>query len=88
MRGDLLRSLLNAGITPVLAPIGYGEGGAAYNINADTMAGAAFVARVHSASAALPQYVSARTLAQPLLLQSALLSLRESKAAGLNPPFL
>lgn len=39
VRPDLLRSLLDAGITPVLAPIGYGEGGVAYNINADTMAG-------------------------------------------------
>jgi acetylglutamate kinase len=40
VRVDLLHSLLAQGITPVLAPIGAGKEGEAYNINADTMAGA------------------------------------------------
>lgn len=40
VKADRLLSLLDSGVTPVLAPIGMGEGGAPYNINADTMAGA------------------------------------------------
>ena len=35
----LLNSLLDAGITPVIAPVATGEGGSSYNVNADTMAG-------------------------------------------------
>jgi acetylglutamate kinase len=37
---ELLRRLLDAGIIPVIAPIGVGEEGETYNINADTAAGA------------------------------------------------
>jgi acetylglutamate kinase len=37
---DLLESLTKADIIPVIAPIGVGEGGATYNVNADTAAGA------------------------------------------------
>ena len=40
----LLRVLLGAGFTPVLAPIGVGEGGALYNVNADAAAVAIAVA--------------------------------------------
>lgn len=36
----VLFSLLGAGLTPVVAPIGYGEKGETFNINADTVAGA------------------------------------------------
>lgn len=36
----LLESLLASGVAPVIAPIGMGKAGQAYNINADTMAGA------------------------------------------------
>jgi len=36
----LLTSLLDAGIVPVIAPVATGEGGASFNVNADTMAGA------------------------------------------------
>ncbi len=37
---DLLESLTKADIIPVIAPIGVGEDGATYNVNADTAAGA------------------------------------------------
>ena len=37
---DILHKLLNAGIIPVIAPIGIGADGESYNINADTAAGA------------------------------------------------
>lgn len=37
---DLLESLTRADIIPVIAPIGIGEDGATYNVNADTAAGA------------------------------------------------
>ena len=37
---DLLESLIKADIIPVIAPIGVGEDGATYNVNADTAAGA------------------------------------------------
>jgi acetylglutamate kinase len=37
---SVLHTLLDAGITPVIAPVGVGADGATYNINADTMAGA------------------------------------------------
>jgi len=40
VRADVLLSLMNQGITPVLAPIAAGDSGEAYNVNADTMAGA------------------------------------------------
>ncbi len=36
----ILDTISNAGMIPVIAPIGIGEDGATYNINADTMAGA------------------------------------------------
>ena len=36
----LLYSLLDEGIVPVIAPVATGEGGASFNVNADTMAGA------------------------------------------------
>jgi acetylglutamate kinase len=36
----LVHTLLEAGITPVIAPVGIGDDGHTYNINADTMAGA------------------------------------------------
>ena len=36
----LLENLLNEGIVPVIAPVAYGKGGASFNVNADTMAGA------------------------------------------------
>jgi acetylglutamate kinase len=41
---QLLRVLLLAGFTPVLAPIGVGDGGALYNVNADAAAVAIAVA--------------------------------------------
>ena len=41
---SLLVALLDAGMIPVVAPIGVGRDGATYNINADTMAGALAVA--------------------------------------------
>ncbi|MBP6819367.1 acetylglutamate kinase [Ferrovibrio sp. MS7] len=37
---DILRTLQNSDIIPVVAPIGVGENGETYNINADTAAGA------------------------------------------------
>ncbi|MCE2510609.1 MAG: acetylglutamate kinase [Alphaproteobacteria bacterium] len=37
---DILMSLVESGIIPVIAPIGLGEDGETYNINADTVAGA------------------------------------------------
>ncbi len=37
---ELLESLIKADIIPVIAPIGIGEDGATYNVNADTAAGA------------------------------------------------
>ncbi|MGB1547178.1 MAG: acetylglutamate kinase [Alphaproteobacteria bacterium] len=37
---DILTSLVESGIIPVIAPIGLGEDGETYNINADTVAGA------------------------------------------------
>ena len=37
---SLLQTLLDGGMIPVVAPIGVGEEGETYNINADTMAGA------------------------------------------------
>lgn len=37
---QVLESLTTAGFVPVIAPIGLGPGGAPYNINADTVAGA------------------------------------------------
>jgi len=40
----LLDTISNAGMIPVVAPIGVGADGATYNINADTMAGAIAVA--------------------------------------------
>jgi acetylglutamate kinase len=41
---DLLRTLLNDGILPVIAPVGVDKSGQAYNINADTAAAAIAVA--------------------------------------------
>jgi len=35
----LLTTLLDEGVVPVIAPVATGEGGASYNVNADTMAG-------------------------------------------------
>merc|ERR1719272_1579085 len=40
VRTELLESLLDGGVVPVLAPIAVGDDGASYNVNADTMAGA------------------------------------------------
>jgi acetylglutamate kinase len=40
INSDILMRLLDAGITPVIAPIGSGEIGQSLNINADTAAGA------------------------------------------------
>jgi acetylglutamate kinase len=37
---DILKSLEQGGIIPVIAPVGVGEGGETYNINADLVAGA------------------------------------------------
>ncbi len=37
---DTLTSLIESGITPIIAPIGLGENGETFNINADTVAGA------------------------------------------------
>ena len=37
---DTLTSLIKSGITPIIAPIGLGENGETFNINADTVAGA------------------------------------------------
>jgi acetylglutamate kinase len=37
---QVLKALEGAGMIPVIAPIGFGEGGESYNINADTVAGA------------------------------------------------
>jgi len=39
VRTPLLEQLLDGGIIPVIAPVATGEGGASYNVNADTMAG-------------------------------------------------
>lgn len=40
MRVSLLHTLLDEGVVPVIAPVATGDGGASYNVNADTMAGA------------------------------------------------
>ncbi|MBE3575013.1 MAG: acetylglutamate kinase [Firmicutes bacterium] len=40
VRTDLLRSLCQSGFIPVVAPVGVGEAGESYNINADAAAGA------------------------------------------------
>ncbi|PHZ86631.1 acetylglutamate kinase [Paremcibacter congregatus] len=40
VNGDFLKMFQNTNIIPVIAPIGLGETGETYNINADTMAGA------------------------------------------------
>jgi len=40
VNSDLIDNLCNAGYTPVIAPVGVGENGESYNINADTAAGA------------------------------------------------
>jgi acetylglutamate kinase len=37
---DIILGLLDRGLVPVIAPLGHGRDGAAYNINADTAAGA------------------------------------------------
>lgn len=39
LNADLIRSLVNGGFIPVIAPTGVGEGGETYNINADVVAG-------------------------------------------------
>ncbi|MDR2860741.1 MAG: acetylglutamate kinase, partial [Elusimicrobiota bacterium] len=39
INADLINSLLNSGYIPVISPIGMGEKGETYNINADTVAG-------------------------------------------------
>jgi len=36
---EVIRSLEESSFIPVIAPVGYGEGGKSYNINADTVAG-------------------------------------------------
>jgi acetylglutamate kinase len=36
---EVLRNIISSGLIPVIAPIGVGEGGETYNINADTVAG-------------------------------------------------
>ena len=38
VRPDILRTLERSGFVPVIAPIGVGEQGEAYNINGDTVA--------------------------------------------------
>ena len=40
VRTELLKSLLDSGIVPVIAPIAIGSDGMSYNVNADTMSGA------------------------------------------------
>ncbi|WP_457615386.1 acetylglutamate kinase [Methanopyrus sp.] len=40
VNSELLESLLNVGYVPVIAPLGVGEDGTVYNVNADTAAGA------------------------------------------------
>lgn len=40
VRTELLESLLDSGITPVIAPVAVGDDGMSYNVNADTMSGA------------------------------------------------
>ena len=40
VRTELLESLLDGGIVPVIAPIAIGSDGMSYNVNADTMSGA------------------------------------------------
>ncbi|MEM1130405.1 MAG: acetylglutamate kinase [Pseudomonadota bacterium] len=40
MNTDVLRTLFESGITPVIAPLGIGEAGETFNINGDTAAGA------------------------------------------------
>lgn len=40
VRTELLESLLDGGVLPVIAPVAVGDEGASYNVNADTMAGA------------------------------------------------
>jgi acetylglutamate kinase len=44
VRTDLIASMLEDGVVPVVAPLGLGEDGRAYNLNADTAAGALAVA--------------------------------------------
>jgi acetylglutamate kinase len=44
VRPDVLRSLVEAGVIPVVAPLGAGPDGRSLNINADTVAGALAVA--------------------------------------------
>lgn len=50
--GEVLKALIDAGFVPVIAPIGLGPEGEAYNINADTVAGA-IAAAVHAAKLVL-----------------------------------
>jgi acetylglutamate kinase len=40
VNGDVLETIIDSDIIPVIAPIGAGTGGETYNINADTVAGA------------------------------------------------
>ncbi len=40
VRGDVLQSMLDSGITPVVAPVCLGESGERFNVNADHVAGA------------------------------------------------
>jgi acetylglutamate kinase len=40
INSDLIHSLVNEGVIPVIAPTGVGENGETYNINADIVAGA------------------------------------------------
>ncbi|HPF46900.1 MAG: acetylglutamate kinase [Alphaproteobacteria bacterium] len=40
VNAEFLRTFEKSDVIPVIAPIGFGEGGETYNINADTMAGA------------------------------------------------
>ncbi|TAE83094.1 MAG: acetylglutamate kinase [Alphaproteobacteria bacterium] len=40
INADIVHELTNCGMIPVIAPIGMGDDGATYNINADTVAGA------------------------------------------------
>jgi acetylglutamate kinase len=40
VNGEVLRTIINSDLIPVVAPIGVGSKGETYNINADTVAGA------------------------------------------------
>jgi acetylglutamate kinase len=40
VNGEVLRTIINSDLIPVVAPIGVGTKGETYNINADTVAGA------------------------------------------------